>query len=231
MSNKWLWLAYLYGWLLRLYPRSYQTLFAEEMKIVFGQALTTAATEGWSAILTLCGREVRDLPRLLLTEYWLIFRQWLQVCVEETELASTDLPGIVPVGYGSLPHILFALTGRNPRLRRLFDLLFASLGLLVAAPVLILLPILIKVDSVGPVFFGQVRVGKDGQPYVMYKFRSMLVADGLSGEAAINPNQPARRVTRVGRLFRRYGLDEVPQLFNVLKGDMSIFGPRPGMPS
>lgn len=220
------WLCYLYGWLLRLYPRPYRTLFADEMGAVFAQALIDSTEQGWIAVWLLCCREVRDLPRLLLAEYWLLFRHWLNRQLQESEPLRSDLPGLVPVGYGSAPHLLFAVMGRNPRLRRLFDLLFALCGLVIAAPFLLLLPILIKLDSPGPILYCHLRVGKAGRLYTLYKFRSMhVMLSKPSGSSRAD-----RQLTRIGRWVRRWYLDEVPQLFNVLKGEMSLFGPRPGMP-
>lgn len=229
MRNKLVWLCTLYDWLLRLYPRAYHDLFADEMQTVFAQAL--AAAQGWPAILRLWGRELRDLPHLLLTEYWLLFRRWLKVRVEDTEPMRTDLPGLLPVGYGSVPHLLFVVTGRHPRVRRLFDLLFALVGLIIAAPIFLVLPILIKLDSPGPILYRAVRIGKNGQPYTMYKFRSMQTSRSLPVQTYTHQADSDPRLTRVGRWVRRCSLDEMPQFFNVLKGEMSIFGPRPGMPS
>lgn len=220
------WLCYLYGWLLCLYPRPYRALFADEMAAVFAQALVDAAAQGWVAVLTRCCREVRDLPRLLLAEYWLLFRHWLNGQLQRSEPLRSDLPGLVPVGYGSALHLLFAVMGRNPRLRRLFDLLFALCGLVVAAPFLLILPVLIKLDSPGPILYRHQRIGKEGRLYTMYKFRSMQVKPPELGVSSTAD----RQLTRIGRWARRWYLDEVPQLFNVLKGEMSIFGPRPGMP-
>lgn len=229
MKSKLSWLCALYGWLLRLYPRSYRSLFADEMQAVFTQALTAASTQGWVAVLRLYGRELRDLPRLLCAEYWLLCQQWLQVRLFDAEAAPTDLPGVVPVGSGSVPHLFFVVTGRSPRLRRLFDLVIALCGLVIAAPVLLVLPILIKLDSPGPVLYRQQRVGKQGQRYTMYKFRSMHISSPLPVQVYPHHNGHEPRMTRIGRWARRCYLDEMPQLFNILKGDMSVFGPRPPM--
>ncbi|MEZ4863100.1 MAG: sugar transferase [Caldilineaceae bacterium] len=225
------WLIRLYALLLRLYPRRHRLLFAKEMQLVFAQALVECATQGWWAVISLCGREVRDLPHLLLREYWSLWQQWLRTRVSAHEARRTDLPGIVPVGVGSLPHVVFVVTGRNPWLRRLFDLCFALAGLAITAPLLLILPLLIKLDSAGPIFYRQPRLGKDGRPYLMYKFRSMHVEPQLQAAYAAGARSSYdRRLTRIGRWTRRYYLDELPQLFNVLKGEMSIFGPRPPLP-
>lgn len=112
-------------------------------------------------------------------------------------------------------------------MKRLFDFSAALAGLLVLAPVFLLVSVLIKLDSPGPVFFRQNRVGRDGVPFKIYKFRSMVVSStpGLAYNTA--PNDP--RITRVGRFIRATSLDEIPQLINVLAGDMSIVGPRPDL--
>lgn len=229
-SQRRTWLLTLHAYLLHLYPPSHRVLFAAEMHAVFADALQNAAIQGWRAVAILCWRELRDLPQSLVAEYWYGTQQWIAAQLHEGE-AATDLPGVVPVGYGSLPHILFALMGRNPRLRRLFDIALAMLGLALTAPLLLLLPLFIKLDSTGPIFYCQKRLGANGRSYLMYKFRSMYVNRSPcipSSTPSSSTDDP--RVTRIGRLARRLRLDELPQLFNVLKGEMSIFGPRPPMP-
>jgi lipopolysaccharide/colanic/teichoic acid biosynthesis glycosyltransferase len=112
--------------------------------------------------------------------------------------------------------------------KRLFDLAFALLALMGIAPVLLLAALWIKVDSVGPVFFRQVRVGRDGREFRIYKFRTMGAASesaGLQITVGVDP-----RITRSGHFLRRYKIDELPQFLNVLMGDMSIVGPRPEVP-
>ena len=102
-----------------------------------------------------------------------------------------------------------------------------SLTLIVALPVLIAIAIAVKLDSRGPVFFRQKRVGLDGREFTMLKFRSMRAgAEAFDDEAGLGIRNDPRR-TRVGAFLRRTSLDELPQLFNVLKGDMSLVGPRP----
>jgi len=134
--------------------------------------------------------------------------------------------------------------------KRLFDIVIAALTLLIFAPFWLLIALLIKLHSHGPVFYTQERVGMDGRIFVVYKFRTMKTdADSevhreyqrkfIAGDATANVGDAERpayklrndpRITRVGRLLRRFSLDEVPQLFNVLRGDMSIVGPRPPIP-
>ncbi len=124
--------------------------------------------------------------------------------------------------------------------KRALDVLLASVGLLVASPVLLVIALLIKLENPkAPILFKQVRIGKDGVPFKMYKFRSMVPdAEALLAKlAARNEASGAMfkmkhdpRVTRIGRLLRRTSLDELPQLWNVLKGEMSLVGPRPPLP-
>jgi lipopolysaccharide/colanic/teichoic acid biosynthesis glycosyltransferase len=113
-------------------------------------------------------------------------------------------------------------------LKRGFDLLSASLGLLILAPFLLLIGILIKLTSPGPVFFRQVRVGRGQRRFRIMKFRTMNQDAEWNGSAITTHNDG--RITRVGRFVRRFKLDELPQLINVLKGDMSLVGPRPEVP-
>jgi len=128
------------------------------------------------------------------------------------------------------------ITGYQSLTKRVFDLAAASSCLVLTSPLFVAIPIAIWLDSRGPIFFKQTRVGENGRHFAMYKFRSMIVGaeerltelvdiDRLSEPVFKIRNDP--RVTRVGRLLRRTSLDELPQLFNVLKGDMSMVGPRP----
>lgn len=112
-------------------------------------------------------------------------------------------------------------------MKRLFDLTCATIGLLVCAPVFALIALAIKLDSPGPVFFRQVRVGRNGRPFRIHKFRSMHIAVEGQREITVN-NDP--RVTRSGKLLRKWKLDELPQLIDVLRGAMSLVGPRPEVP-
>ena len=113
-------------------------------------------------------------------------------------------------------------------LKRIEDILGSIIGLIVLSPFLILTAILIKIDSKGPLFFTQERVGENGKPFILYKFRSMKV--DAEKDKPLWAKENDDRVTRVGRYIRRFGIDEAPQLWNVLKGDMSLVGPRPERP-
>jgi len=108
-------------------------------------------------------------------------------------------------------------------IKRLIDILAASFGLLLLAPLLLVLALLIRVRMGSPVIFGQVRPGLRGKPFRMIKFRTMLDAVDAQG----NPLPDDQRLTRLGSFLRSTSLDELPELWNVLKGDMSLVGPRP----
>ena len=108
---------------------------------------------------------------------------------------------------------------------RFFDFTLSLVGLVVLAPIFIVLAIWIKIDSKGPVFYKQVRVGRNGIDFGLFKFRSMVVDADKKGLITVGGRDP--RITRSGYFIRKYKLDELPQLINVLVGDMSLVGPRP----
>jgi exopolysaccharide biosynthesis polyprenyl glycosylphosphotransferase len=132
-----------------------------------------------------------------------------------------------------------SISDEQRMIKRLFDLALCSIAIILSAPIMMLIAIFIKLDSPGPIFFRQRRVGENTQPFQMLKFRTMIQdAEKLcsSVETAdehgniIHKHRDDPRVTRVGRYLRRFSIDELPQLFNVLLGKMSIVGPRPEMP-
>jgi exopolysaccharide biosynthesis polyprenyl glycosylphosphotransferase len=142
-----------------------------------------------------------------------------------------DVGGLVLMGVQR-----FGLTRSSQLLKRMFDLVGASVVLVLAAPLMALLAIAVKLDSHGPTLFRQTRVGRNGEPFEMLKFRSMIDGADALKDSLREHNEAADglfkidadpRITRVGRLLRRTGLDELPQAFNVLAGDMSLVGPRP----
>tara|TARA_R110000868_G_scaffold361633_1_gene623642 strand:- start:266 stop:859 length:594 start_codon:yes stop_codon:yes gene_type:complete len=110
-------------------------------------------------------------------------------------------------------------------IKRLFDVVFSVIGLILLLPVLLLISILIKLDSKGPVLFIQGRVGKNNEDFNIYKFRTMRVQSDIKGLLTLGNNDS--RITKMGYFLRRYKIDEFPQLINILKGDMSFVGPRP----
>lgn len=108
--------------------------------------------------------------------------------------------------------------------KRILDFMIALVGLICASPILLIFSVWIKLDSKGPVIFKQERIGFKGKVFKIYKFRSMCVGAEKSG---VYSDKTDTRVTRVGKLIRKTSIDELPQLFNLLKGDMSLIGPRP----
>ena len=124
---------------------------------------------------------------------------------------------------------LLAHVARSPLLRRAVDIVGALATLTLLAPIFLATAIAIKMESSGPVFFRQTRIGKNGVPFTMVNFRSMRVgADALHAKMQ---GVTTSRVTETGRFIRRYSIDELPQFWNVLTGDMSLVGPRPALPS
>lgn len=114
-------------------------------------------------------------------------------------------------------------------LKRSVDLILAIVALLLASPLLVLLAILIRADSPGPVFFRQQRIGLHGKTFGIFKFRTMVANASSIGPYYTASDDP--RITRIGRVLRKTSLDELPQLINVITGDMSLVGPRPNVPA
>ena len=109
--------------------------------------------------------------------------------------------------------------------KRVFDLIASIFGLIILAPLFLIVALLIKIGSKGPIFFVQKRVGKDFKEFNLYKFRSMVADAPKKGLQITSTDDP--RITKIGRILRKTKLDELPQLINVIKGDMSLVGPRP----
>ena len=109
-------------------------------------------------------------------------------------------------------------------MKRLFDLIASLIGLIVLFPIFIVVSVLVKTSSEGPVFFMQPRIGRCGRVFQMIKFRSMAVIQSSDSTISIKGDD---RITKIGAFLRKYKCDELPELFNVLRGDMSIVGPRP----
>jgi undecaprenyl-phosphate galactose phosphotransferase len=152
--------------------------------------------------------------------------------------------------YGELPVVGLAQTtpgAVQEFYKKLFDTVLAAVGLVILSPVFFLIGVAIKLDSAGPVFYRQVRIGKNGRPFIFYKFRSMIIGsddDDNSRREKVaqfirsreSPSSGSTKIvdvskiTRLGRFIRKTSIDELPQLFNVIKGDMSLVGPRPCLP-
>jgi lipopolysaccharide/colanic/teichoic acid biosynthesis glycosyltransferase len=160
---------------------------------------------------------------------------WVQ---RRVQCRITDFCGLPVLSLGPRPRDVL-----SSGLKRAFDLIFSSVGLLVSAPMIVSLAALMKVFDPGPAFFSQERLGKDGRKIRIYKFRSMRVdaETVLKANPTLYrkytendyklPEHEDPRISRLGRFLRRSSLDELPQLWNVLKGDMSLVGPRPIVPS
>ena len=112
-------------------------------------------------------------------------------------------------------------------LKRIFDIISSLFGLILLLPFMIIIAILIKLDSKGPIFFKQVRVTKNGREFKIFKYRTMRVGSDKYSQITVGKDS---RITKVGDFLRKYKLDEIPQLINVLIGDMSLVGPRPEVP-
>lgn len=112
-------------------------------------------------------------------------------------------------------------------LKRIFDIVSSLFGLILLSPFMLIIAILIKIDSKGPVFFKQIRVTKNGREFKIFKYRTMKIGSDKYSQITIGKDN---RITKVGDFLRKYKLDEIPQLINVLFGDMSLVGPRPEVP-
>ena len=213
---------------LLLYPEHFREEFGDEMCQVFEEAISDAAAEGWSTLLIICFRELRDGPRMLLTQHWQnIQRIFRRPQVDDTR-STAPRPGLAPVEMSFLTRLTYAYAEGNPQKQRRADLLIATTSLIVLFPAFLFISLLIKLDSRGPLIYRQQRVDDEGKPFVLYKFRSMTSATVARDDAP--PFGSKQRITRVGQWIRKWHLDETPQLFNVLKGEMSIVGARPKPP-
>lgn len=205
--------------------------------------------------------EVENLPRLLsdfkvdeviITLPWLYHRKILNI-INQCERKNVR-PHVVPDFFqivlrrmqiddlGGIPLISMkepSIGGWHRVLKRAIDFSISLVGLIVLAPLLALTALTIKLDSPGPVLFRQVRLGKGGEPFTCYKFRSMCtdaeemqdkLADLNEASGPLFKIRDDPRLTRVGKILRRASIDELPQLYNVLKGEMSLIGPRPPLP-
>ena len=114
-------------------------------------------------------------------------------------------------------------------IKRLFDIVASLAALIILLPLFVLIALAIKVDNPGPVFFRQERAGFRGKSFIIYKFRTMIVGAEKKGAGVFVENNDSR-ITRVGTLLRKISMDELPQLINIFKGEMSLVGPRPTLP-
>jgi len=176
-------------------------------------ALSDASHEDLMSLVAVCEAERASVR---------IFPDLFQIMA--SEVAISDLDGLPMLTVRDV-----ALRGWKRSVKRAMDVVVSAVGLVVLSPLMMLIAALVRLESRGPVFYAQERVGLDGKPFPMLKFRSMRVdAEEHSGPVWASENDP--RKTRVGSVLRRTSLDEWPQLINVLLGEMSLVGPRPERP-
>ncbi len=194
-----------------------------------------------------------QIDQVVITLPWQYHRKIVRLVneAEQTGIRARVVPDLFQLSLGGIdleaingiPLISIkqsALTGFNYTLKRAVDLFVSSVAIILLAPLWLLVAIAIRLDSPGPVLFRQERVGRHGKPFVLYKFRSMYQDAEAQLEKLREKNEAAGplfkmrddpRRTRVGRIIRRTSIDELPQLINVLRGEMSLVGPRPGLAS
>ncbi|NPA71836.1 MAG: sugar transferase [Gammaproteobacteria bacterium] len=179
------------------------------------------------------GRDCSDQPAAYFSEFKSFTSEGtLRSCAElgipiyHLWVAYEAFLGRIPVQWLSKRvALLFEPPAFYMGIKRILDIFFVLVSAPLVLPLGLLVALLIKLDSPGPVLFVQTRVGKDGRPFLIYKFRTMLV--DVKGEAAKFATEEGDRMTRIGRILRKFRIDEVPQFWNVLKGEMSLIGPRP----
>lgn len=149
---------------------------------------------------------------------FMLYPDYMEIITSKVKIEHID--GIPFMKLKSIP-----MNTWNRMLKRLFDIIFSFLFILFMSPVLLIIALIVKVTSKGPVFYSQERVGLDQKKFNIIKFRSMIVNAEKNGPVFASRDED--RYTKIGKILRKYSLDELPQFFNVLKGDMSIVGPRP----
>ncbi|MBN1632822.1 MAG: undecaprenyl-phosphate glucose phosphotransferase [Ignavibacteria bacterium] len=149
---------------------------------------------------------------------FMLYPDYMEVLTSKVKIEHID--GIPFMKLKSIP-----MNTWNKILKRLFDIIFSFLFILFLSPFLLLIALLVKITSKGPVFYSQERVGLDQKKFNIIKFRSMI--QNAETEGPVFASKDEKRYTKIGKILRKYSLDELPQFFNVLKGDMSIVGPRP----
>lgn len=165
-------------------------------------------------------------------EHRMAWAQALRGANVQSEIVVPELSSLSPLGLGlnrDVPTIIVAagpLSLMDRIIKRAFDIAVAAAALICLIPLLVITAIAVRLNSSGPIIFKQVRIGRSNQMFSMYKFRSMYVRQ-LDGEGNRSTSRDDDRVTPIGRIIRKTSIDELPQLINVLKGDMSIVGPRP----
>lgn len=148
---------------------------------------------------------------------------------KESKTRAPEPSTLILFGSGLFGMVVSFVRKTYAAIKRMFDFVGALMGLIVLSPIMLLVAALVKLTSKGPAIYSQIRCGKDGQPFRIYKFRSMRV-DAEKATGAVWAAKNDNRLSPIGIFLRKSHLDELPQLFNVLKGEMSIIGPRPERP-
>lgn len=175
------------------------------------------------AILALSKEEREEMPKYISTldeKGYLI-----KIIPELHEYITTQVKINNPIGAPLIDIQTHIMSPAQEAFKRLFDLTISTIAIIILLPVFLIVSILIKKSSKGPIFYSQERIGQNSQPFTIYKFRSMYINAEKAGPQ-LSSNQD-ERTTPIGQWIRKYRIDEIPQFFNVLKGDMSIVGPRP----
>lgn len=145
----------------------------------------------------------------------------------EAQTSQSDIETAIRSSRSAFLLVQMASPWAMSKSRRFFDCAVAGAAILIFSPLLVVIALLVRLTSSGPVLFRQRRMGRDGEEFTLYKFRSMRAEDHSGSHITVSGDA---RITRIGAFLRRYKLDELPQFWNVLKGDMSLVGPRPKLP-
>jgi exopolysaccharide biosynthesis polyprenyl glycosylphosphotransferase len=222
-------------------PQDYEIVGVVPIEDTAGSETRSPTLGPVTHLLDIARRE--DITEIILANEHELSPQALAAVVAcyEQGLSTVPMPvlyeqitGRVPIdlvgpNYGLLSMERVSIFAVYPLLKRGMDLLIVLIGLVVCLPLIPLIALIIYLDSPGPIFYGQERVGKGGRTFKMWKFRSMIPnAEAHCGPRWATGDDP--RITRVGRILRKTRLDEIPQIYNVLRGEMSIIGPRPERP-
>lgn len=193
--------------------------------LLFIGAIFTAVTASATMSYVLPDENV-SMPQQLLPESETISTEQ----VSSGSRVRAPEPGTIALfGTGLIGMIISFVRRTYAALKRLLDVVFSILGFIILSPLMLMTAILVKLTSKGPMLYSQTRVGKDGELFEIYKFRTMKV-DAEKGTGAVWAQKNDSRLTPIGGFLRKAHLDELPQLFNVLRGEMSIIGPRPERP-
>ncbi|MCX7833850.1 MAG: undecaprenyl-phosphate glucose phosphotransferase [Ignavibacteria bacterium] len=208
------------------FNREGKECFKKNMKLIGDYNSIPSAIKSYSLqklILCFSSEETNDLYSIFkicegINIELILYPQFLDIVTSKLKIEHYD--GIPFMKLKSIPMNVW-----NRMIKRIFDIVFSVIFLILTFPLFLIIAIIIKLTSKGPIFYLQERVGMDGKKFMIYKFRSMVVDAEKDGPAFATPDD--KRYTKIGKFLRKYSLDELPQFINVLKGDMSVVGPRP----